>query len=81
MKKDIKVYSNTRKTVHLTTSQLCVFAGKNDYIEMTEWTNGDGYDIQICRTIDILGTKNINLRLTTGEVEAIKELHNQITKE
>lgn len=55
-----------RKTVYDDLNKYCIYAGDNDYIEVTEWTNGDGYDI------DVNGEKKISL--THGELEAIQFL-------
>lgn len=44
----------------------CVFAKENDYITITEWGNGEGYDID-------LSNKQI-IRVTYGELEAINHL-------
>ena len=43
------------------------FNDKNDYIEVTSWTNGEGYDINI-------GTNhgNQNFTLSYSELEALK---------
>lgn len=44
-------------------------AKKDSFIEVTEWTNGEGYDI----TID-----DKNLSLTSGELDAINYLVNSL---
>lgn len=44
-------------------------AKKDSFIEVTEWTNGEGYDI----TID-----GKNLSLTSGELDAINYLVNSL---
>lgn len=61
----MKTFSK-RKAVCDMLTNYCVFAKEQDYIEVTEWTNGDGYDI------DLNGKKHISL--THGEVEAISYL-------
>lgn len=43
--------------------------GDNDYIEITEWSNGEGYDVQINTK-----WKNQSFSLTHGELEAINYL-------
>lgn len=57
---------DTRKTVYDDLKKYCICAKDNDYIEVTEWTNGEGYDI------DINDEKRISL--THGELEAIQFL-------
>jgi hypothetical protein len=44
----------------------CYFAKEDDYITITEWDNGEGYDID-------LSNKQI-IRVTCGELEAINHL-------
>lgn len=46
--------------------EYCNFSGKDDYIELTEWHNGEGFDV------DISGKKSFSL--SWGEFEAIKVL-------
>lgn len=58
-------FSN-RKSIYADLYKYCIFADKKDYIELTEWTNQEGFDI------DINGKKKISL--TTGEIEAIYHL-------
>ena len=49
----------------------CLHAGENDYMEVTEWSNGEGYDIVIDR-------KGVTERfsLTHGEWELLQVLIN-----
>lgn len=53
----ISIYDNLRK--------YCHHAKDSDFIEVTEWTNGEGWDIQI---------KDRNISLTYGELDAINYL-------
>jgi DMSO/TMAO reductase YedYZ molybdopterin-dependent catalytic subunit len=46
-------------------SKYCIFAHKDDYIAVTEWSNGEGYDV------DIGGRKDKQFSLTSGELEAM----------
>jgi hypothetical protein len=41
---------------------------KGDFLEVTEWSNGDGYDIHIS---DVSGDRKIDL--TWGQFQAIKK--------
>lgn len=54
-----------RKSVHDNLKKYCVLAKENSYIEVTEWVNGEGWDI----TID-----DRSFHLTWGELEAINYL-------
>lgn len=44
------------------------FARDEDYIEVTKWKNGEGYDI------DINGRQQCRFQLTNGEYKALKKL-------
>jgi hypothetical protein len=48
-----------------------IFADINDFIEVCEWKNGEGYDIAI---------KDNHYSFTTGEIEAIKYLIAELNK-
>lgn len=54
-----------RRSVHDNLRKYCHLAKDNSYIEVSEWINGEGYDI----TID-----NRVISLTMGEIEAITHL-------
>ena len=54
-----------RKSIHDDLKKYCVLAKDNDHIEVTEWTNGEGWDI-------IINDKIISL--SWGELEAINYL-------
>lgn len=56
---------NKRKTVFDNLNKYDYICDKDDFIEVTEWTNGEGYDISF---------KNRTIQLTTGELDAIKYL-------
>ena len=51
-------------------------AKENDFMEVTEWTNGEGFDIQIS---DVSGTRTIFM--TDGEFTALKKLVKSLDKE
>lgn len=57
-------YTN-RKSVNCDLNKFCYMAKKNSFIEVTEWTNEEGWDI----TID-----NKIFSLTAGELDAINYL-------
>ena len=54
-----------RKSVSDDLNKYDVLAKKDDFIEVTEWTNGEGWDISINET---------QFRLTRGELDAINYL-------
>ena len=60
-----------RRAVFAPLKPYCFHAGENDYMEVTEWSNGEGYDIVIDR-------KNNTERfsLTHGEWECLQVLMN-----
>jgi hypothetical protein len=40
---------SNRKAVFSELKGYCINAGDNDYLEVTQWSNGEGYDICIDR--------------------------------
>ena len=54
------IFSELKKYDHL--------SGDGDFIEVTEWKNGDGFDVEI---VSKLSTR---FQLTWGEYEAMKKL-------
>lgn len=64
MIKTIKTYSRPAKFAEL--KDFCPFAKDNDYIEITEWYNGEGFDVSI--------SEEKNISLTWGEWELIQKL-------
>ena len=57
----------TRKTVYADLNDYCHMDKPHDVIEVTEWTNGEGWDVT-------LGTRQ--LMLTHGELQALLVLCN-----
>lgn len=55
-----------RKSVNDSLKKYCVYAKDDNYIEITEWTNGEGWDINI--------SDEKRISLTYGELEAINYL-------
>ena len=45
------------------------FSGNDDYIEVTEWANGEGFDVALCAK-----GGNENFSLTWGQWEAVQSL-------
>ena len=60
----IKTYSRLAKFAEL--KGYCSFAKDGDYIEVTDWYNGEGFDVSI--------SEEKTISLTWGEWELIKEL-------
>lgn len=61
-----KMEIKQRKSVYDSLKKYCVYAKDDDYIEITEWTNGEGWDINI--------SDEKRISLTFGELEAINYL-------
>jgi hypothetical protein len=55
-----------KKTVYDNLNKYCPLSKKDSYIEISEWNNGEGYDI------DLNGEKRISI--TFGELDAINYL-------
>ena len=75
-----QIKSHNRRAAFTLLKEFCVFAmGKNSdkgyFTEVTEWTNGEGYDILV-EGVD--GKRTISL--TCGEWEAIKKCIKAIEK-
>ena len=66
-----------RKSVFDNLNKYCTFSihRKDDFIEVTEWSNGEGYDICIS---NVEGPKHIYL--TWGELKAINTLVKELDK-
>lgn len=56
---------NSRKSVSDDLNKYCIFAKDDDFIEVTQWTNGEGWDITI---------NDKRIYLTDGELKAINYL-------
>ena len=73
-RKEVKI--SKRNSAYVVTNDFDPgYTNQGDFIEITEWTNGDGIDININRTspagINLGGT--IKFQITYGEFEAIKK--------
>lgn len=58
---------NKRNSVHVDLSDYCHLAKPYEICEVTEWTNGEGWDVAI-------GTRTF--QLTMGELQALQVLCN-----
>lgn len=72
MKKEIKEYK--REAVCADLSDFNFLSNKNSFIEVTEWHNGEGFDI----TIDNYECQKF--RLTHGELNALNKLIKKLRK-
>ena len=62
----MKYKVNNVKNVCADLKQFCYLAQDEDFITVTEWSNGDGFCINIDRK-----ASSQTLQLTRGEIEAI----------
>jgi hypothetical protein len=58
-----------RKAIFTELAKYCYLAGPSDFIEITEWFNGEGFDICISNK-----SGNTIFQLTHGELDALKKL-------
>jgi len=71
---DIKLSTRRSATIQNLDS-YCYFAKENDFAEVCEWENGEGYDLAISAGV---GDKHISL--TYGEFRALKHLVKALDK-
>ena len=65
---ELKIEESKRMTLFSELNPFDVFAKKGDYIEVTEWTNGEGYDV----TIE--SNPRAYFQITDGQFRALKKL-------
>ncbi len=70
------ITTSTCKRTSLQTDDYCVHAKKSDFIEVTEWTNGEGKDILISSN-----GKEERMSLTYGEWQALCVVFNYVEKD
>jgi hypothetical protein len=70
---DMNITKNNRRALSVDTST----SFSDGYVEMTEWSNGDGWDIEL-DTDNSLGKRITGL--TWSELDALHELLNEIYK-
>lgn len=63
---------NLRKSVFGDTIGHCYLSDKSDFIEVTEWTNGDGFDVTI--------SERPSFQMTWGEFKLLKKLVKMLDK-
>lgn len=64
-----------RKAVFTELKEYCHFSQENDFMELTEWNNGEGFDLRIDTHHD-----NTLIGMTWGEYDALRDLANRISK-
>jgi hypothetical protein len=67
-KKNPSVQINSRKAIFSELAHYDHLSKPNDFIEVTEWSNGEGYDVEIATS---LGSR---FQLTHGQYAALKDL-------
>lgn len=64
-----------RRTIFSDIGTHCALSKPDDFVEITEWTNGDGVDINISDA-----TGNRTIPMTWGEFKLIKKMMKTIYK-
>lgn len=62
---------DSRRSIFSELKDYCYFSKAEDYMEVTEWSNGEGYDIEIQSNVG-----NQKFSLTYGEYELLQVLIN-----
>ena len=65
------IQTSKRRAVFSELKRYCHMSGDNDYMEVTEWSNGEGWDINIDRKN---GSEKFSI--THGELELLQVLIN-----
>lgn len=69
-----KVDKYKRKAICSDLKHYCHFADKNDFIEVCEWKNGEGFDVEVS------GKLHQRFQMTYGEFEALKRVVKKMMK-
>jgi hypothetical protein len=71
MDKKDKISINKRNTAFVELEQYCLLSNKDshDFMEVTEWTNGEGYDVTISAS-----NQEQMFNVTWGQLKALKKL-------
>jgi len=64
-----KFQFNKRQAVFCELKDYCVFSNEHDYVEVTKWTNGEGYDINVSAK-----GGDFTISLTHGQFSLVKKL-------
>lgn len=65
-----------RKSIFCETKGHCYLSSKDDYMEITEWTNGDGFDVNISNKND-----QLMFNLTHGQFKLLKKMYKKLNNE
>jgi hypothetical protein len=71
-----EIKSNVRRSDMVDLKDFCVFGRSDDFVEVTEWSNGEGYDVSM---LTVTGEKTFSL--THGEFDALKYLVKDLRSE
>jgi hypothetical protein len=68
---------NTRKSAFTELSVYCTMSNNDshDFIEVTEWSNGEGYDVTINAS-----TQQQTFSITYGQLKALRKLVKELDK-
>lgn len=77
-KENIKV--ECVKSAFVDTKDFCIMSRNNDFTEVTEWHNGEGYLIHTCKQQVSGDFTDTYISFTKGEFEAIDKLIKKINK-
>ncbi len=73
--KDVEVKTQTKNSVYCDLTPFDPgFAKKHDFVEVTEWANGEGFDVLV------ESTKSERFSLSLGQFEAVKHLVKKLNK-
>ena len=75
MKNESKFPVENRKSYFSEIGSYCHISKPNDFVEITEWTNGEGVDINISS-----GMGNRTIAMTWGEFKLVKKMMKAIYK-
>jgi hypothetical protein len=64
-----------RKAIFAKLKQFCHLAKEDNFIEVTEWANGEGFDVEV------QGPLSQRFQMTWGEYDALKSLIKKLNKE
>lgn len=64
-----------RNAVFTSLKEFCILSRDHDYMEVTAWDNGEGFDV------DIGGHHSESFQLTYGQYDALKKLVKAMNKE
>ena len=72
--KKVDYVISTRPSIHSSLTDYCYLSKEHGYIEITEWTNGDGFDI------DLSSHEEQYMRMTWGQFKLLKKLVKKLEK-